>query len=32
MGGNGAGVGWLVAKAKAKKKDDTNDRVAIEWL
>ena len=24
---NGMGVGWLVAKAKTKKQDDTNSRV-----
>ena len=27
MGGKSVGVGWLVAKTKTKKQDDTNGRV-----
>ena len=27
VGGQGVGVGWVVAKAKTKKQDDTNSRV-----
>ena len=27
VGGRGAGLGWVVVKAKTKKQDDTNGRV-----
>ena len=27
VGGKGSGLGWVVAKAKTKKQDDTNSRV-----
>ena len=27
MGGKGIGVDWMLAKAKTKKQNDTNDRV-----
>ena len=31
VSGRGARVGWMVAKAKTKKQDDTNSRVASEY-